>query len=65
VCLNHLSQASVCGVDKAIQIDGGLVTISGNTINRIGQPVAIIGGLGTHVVAGNRTEGDPMDHNLC
>jgi hypothetical protein len=65
VCLDHLNRPSACGLDKAIQIDGGIVTVSGNTINRIGQPVAIIGGLGTHVVSENRTEGDAMGHNVC
>jgi len=65
VCLDPHDRPSPCGLDKAIQIDGGSVTVADNHIDRIGQPVEIIGGLGTHVVSGNTTVGDPADQNVC
>lgn len=65
VCLDHLGRTSKCGLDKAIQVNGGIVTIENNVIDTIGQPVGIIGGRGTHTISGNRTTGDPSDQNVC
>ena len=60
---------SACGLDKAIQVNGGGSTIGGDgpgDVNRlltIGQPVRILAG--THDVIGNVTCGDPVDKNVC
>jgi len=52
-----------CGIDKAIQVNGGGAAITGNTLDTIGQPVAVVAG--THVISDNHTAGDPTDRNVC
>jgi hypothetical protein len=64
-CIDARGQADLCGLDKAIQVNGGEVTIARNRIDMIGQPVGIIGGIGTHTIADNRTTGDATDQNVC
>ena len=60
---------SLCGHDKAIQVNGGGSTIGGdapgdaNRLLTIGQPVRVLAG--THNVIGNVTCGDPTDKNVC
>jgi hypothetical protein len=64
-CSDAQGRVSPCGLDKAIQVNGGEALIVGNVIDTIGQPVEIIGGLGTHTLASNSTQGDPLDQNVC
>jgi hypothetical protein len=52
-----------CGVDKAIQINGGDSTIDANQIDTIGQPVHIV--KGTHTIQNNATTGSVIDQNVC
>ncbi|MEB2285574.1 MAG: hypothetical protein OZ922_12930 [Myxococcales bacterium] len=62
-CLKSSGASGLCGLDKAIQVNGGASTISGNTINTIGQPVKVVAG--THTVSGNSTTGSNTDKNVC
>lgn len=59
--LSKCHRESLCGLDKAIQINGGASTIGGsssnaNTINTIGQPVHVSSG--THTISFNTTDGN-------
>lgn len=59
--ISKCHRLSLCGLDKAIQINGGASTIGGsssnaNTINTIGQPVHVAGG--THTISFNSTDGN-------
>jgi hypothetical protein len=54
---------SRCGLDKAIQVNGGAATIERNRIDAFGQPVSVLAG--THVIAGNVSCGDRRDRNVC
>jgi hypothetical protein len=58
-----------CGLDKAIQVNGGSSTIGGDTptegnrLHDIGQPVHVVAG--THAVASNVSCGHRTNANLC
>jgi len=52
-----------CGTDKAIQLNGGEVTIDRCTIDAISQPVQASGG--SHRVTRSRTVGSATEHNVC
>jgi hypothetical protein len=62
LCLSRAGKPGKCGIDDAIQLNGGASTVTGNTIDTIGHPVNAIGG--SHVLAGNRTTGTG-DANVC
>src|SRR2546428_1341108 len=62
-CYRLDGSPGLCGIDKAIQVNGGAATISGNTIDTIGQPVSVVAG--AHVISDNHTLGDPTDRNVC
>jgi len=62
-CYDLHGSAGLCGIDKAIQVNGGTSTITANTLNTIGQPVNVVAG--AHAIAGNSTMGDPTDQNVC
>jgi hypothetical protein len=64
-CSDAQGRVSPCGLDKAIQVNGGETLIVGNVIDAIGQPVEIIGGLGTHTLVANSTRGDAFNQNVC
>jgi hypothetical protein len=52
-----------CGVDKAIQINGGGATVDSNQIDTIGQPVHVV--KGTHTISNNATQGSTTNQNVC
>jgi hypothetical protein len=52
-----------CGLDKAIQVNGGESAIEGNRIDTIEQPVHV--DAGTHTVADNLSCGSHADANTC
>ena len=62
-CVLANGSPGLCGTDKAIQVNGGASTISGNQIHTISQPISIGGG--THVVADNTSHGSLTDQNVC
>ncbi len=62
-CLLPNDASGPCGTDKAIQLNGGGVTIARNTITTISQPVHAQAG--EHVILGNVTVGSASDDNLC
>jgi len=62
-CLLPTGDAGLCGTDKAIQLNGGGVTIVHNTIDMISQPVH--SQAGTHTLLANTTTGSASDDNLC
>ncbi len=62
-CYNLQGAPGLCGIDKAIQVNGGSSTITGNTLNTIGQPVHVVSGM--HTISANTTTGDPTDQNVC
>ena len=55
--------AAPCGLDKAVQVNGGESVIDGNVIHAFGQPVHVI--TGTHTIANNLTCGDHANPNVC
>jgi hypothetical protein len=55
--------SGLCGIDKAIQINGGGATISANQIDTIGQPVHV--SKGTHTIQNNATTGSTTSQNVC
>jgi hypothetical protein len=63
VCYAPGGGPGFCGLDKAIQVNGGSSTISGNTIDAVGQAVEVVGG--THIVTSNSTTGSPTDAEVC
>ncbi|MCC6849434.1 MAG: hypothetical protein IT294_13115 [Deltaproteobacteria bacterium] len=63
VCLLPNDAAGLCGTDKALQLNGGGVTVVHNTITTISQPVHAQAG--EHVLLGNTSTGSPSDDNLC
>lgn len=62
-CLLPKDAAGLCGTDKAVQLNGGGVTIVHNTITNISQPVHAQGG--EHVLLANTSAGSASDDNLC
>ena len=54
---------SRCGLDKAIQVNGGASTIAGNRIDTIQQPVHV--DAGTHAVEDNLSCGSHFEANTC
>jgi hypothetical protein len=54
---------SRCGLDKAIQVNGGESTIERNRIDTLQQPVHV--DAGTHTIADNLTCGSHVDPNAC
>ncbi len=62
-CLLPNDAAGPCGTDKAIQLNGGGVTVVHNTITNISQPVHAQAG--KHVFFGNKSSGSASDDNLC
>ncbi len=62
-CYDLQGAPGLCGIDKAIQVNGGASTITGNTLDTIGQPVHVVAG--THTISGNTSTGDPTDQNVC
>lgn len=52
-----------CGLDKAIQVNGGESTIADNRVDTIGQPVHV--DAGTHTIADNLTCGSHRSANTC
>jgi hypothetical protein len=54
---------SRCGLDKAIQVNGGESTIERNRIDTIQQPVHV--DAGTHTIADNVSCGSHADANTC
>jgi hypothetical protein len=62
-CLLPNDAAGPCGTDKAIQLNGGGVTIVHNTITTISQPVHAQDG--KHVLLANVSAGSASDDNLC
>lgn len=62
-CLLPNDASGPCGTDKAIQLNGGGVTIVHNTITNISQPVHAQAG--EHTLLGNTSAGSASDDNLC
>ena len=62
-CLLPNDAVGPCGTDKAIQLNGGGVTIVHNTITSISQPVHAQAG--EHVLLANTSAGSASDDNLC
>jgi hypothetical protein len=62
-CLLPNDAVGACGTDKAIQLNGGGVTVVHNTITTISQPVHAQAG--EHTLLGNTSAGSPRDDNLC
>ena len=62
-CLLPNDAPGPCGTDKAIQLNGGGVTLVHNLITTISQPVHAQGG--THVLLANTSVGSATDDNLC
>jgi len=62
-CLLPNDSAGPCGTDKAIQLNGGGVTIVHNTITNISQPVHAQAG--EHTLLANSSAGSTSDDNLC
>ena len=60
---NDCQTSGPCGVDKAIQVNGGTSTIVGNIINTIGAPVHVAGG--AHTIAYNTAIGSTSSQNVC
>jgi len=52
-----------CGLDKAIQINGGGSTIQNNRIDTITHPLLI--NAGSHTVQNNTTVGNTINQNIC
>jgi hypothetical protein len=63
VCYDRQGAPGLCGIDKAIQVNGGASTITGNMLDTIGQPIHVVAG--THAISGNTTAGDLSDQNVC
>ncbi len=62
-CLLPNDAVGACGTDKAIQLNGGGITVVHNTITNISQPVHAQAG--RHVLLGNTSAGSASDDNLC
>lgn len=62
-CLLPSDAQGPCGTDKAIQLNGGGITIVHNTIDTISQPVHAQ--KGQHTLLANTTRGSSTDDNLC
>jgi hypothetical protein len=62
-CLLPNGNEGPCGTDKAIQLNGGGVTIVHNTITTISQPVHAQAG--AHTLLANTSVGSATDDNLC
>jgi hypothetical protein len=62
-CLLPNDSAGPCGTDKAIQLNGGGVTIVHNTITTISQPIHAQAG--DHTFLANTSVGSATDDNLC
>ena len=62
-CLLPNDSPGLCGTDKAVQLNGGGVTLVHNTITTISQPVHAQAG--THVLLANTSAGSASDDNLC
>ena len=62
-CLLPNDNTGPCGTDKAIQLNGGGVTIVHNTITTISQPVHAQAG--EHNLFENTSVGSATDDNLC
>jgi hypothetical protein len=62
-CLLPNDAPGPCGTDKAIQLNGGGVTIVHNTITTISQPVHAQAG--QHTLLANTSAGSTTDDNLC
>ena len=62
-CLLPSDAPGPCGTDKAIQLNGGGITISDTTIDTISQPVHAQ--KGEHTLLANTTRGSATDDNLC
>jgi hypothetical protein len=62
-CLLASDAPGPCGTDKAIQLNGGGVTIVHNTITTISQPVHAQAG--EHTLLANTSVGSASDDNLC
>lgn len=63
VCYAPGGAPGLCGLDKAIQVNGGSSTISGNTIDAVGQAVEVVSG--AHLVENNSTTGSATDADVC
>ena len=63
VCLLPNDAQGPCGTDKAVQLNGGGVTVVHNTITNISQPVHAQAG--EHFLLGNTSAGSASDDNLC
>lgn len=62
-CLLPNDAPGLCGTDKGVQLNGGGITISANTIDTISQPVHAQAG--KHVLLSNVSRGSVTDDNLC
>ncbi len=62
-CLLPSDALGPCGTDKAIQLNGGGITVVHNTITTISQPVHAQAG--EHTLLANVSAGSASDDNLC
>jgi hypothetical protein len=62
-CLLPNDAVGPCGTDKAIQLNGGGITVVHNTITDISQPVHAQAG--KHTLLANTSSGSASDDNLC